>query len=319
MGQRWTVAILRFGDEQAVEGQPFGPETQPAEPTGGQVNVDVRVVGVEAGIASSQQPPQMNTRAREILKNELVKSEQFTVVERERILEILREINFGASRYVDPETSPEAGKLLCVRYLIEGSMGLNEDKTLKDTLESEGSYKDAPPPQPDLWDNLFNPSGVRSQQMYDALQQARKRWANEQHRQEYPYSCYLSLYDVRTGEVKVSVMGLGSNGLEAIRDAVDELIDDLVDKDDGIRVAAVVGEKIYLDIGSQGGIKVGDRYQVVHLGTEIRNRHGQVIGYEQSEVGEIEVFAVQDYMSQAKIVTKAGDITRGDRVKPATH
>ena len=241
------------------------------------------------------------------------------VIERERILDILREIQFGGSKCTDPASAPEEGKLLSVRYLIEGSMGLNEDRTLKDTLDAPATYKDMETYQPGLLDNLFNPAGVRRTKMVQALQDARKRRAEEQKRRAFPWSCYLSVYDVRTGEVKTSVMGLGGNGLEAIRDAVEELIDDLVEKDDGIRVASVFGDKVYLDIGSTGGIKAGDKFQVVHLGKEIRNRHGQVLGHEETEVGEIEVTDTQDYLSIAKPLAKAGAIARGDICKPAKH
>ena len=47
--------------------------------------------------------------------------------------------------------------------------------------------------------------------------------------------------------------------------------------------------------------------------------NGQVIGREESEVGEIEVVKVTDMMTIAKIVRKAGTIARGDLAKAAKH
>jgi hypothetical protein len=208
---------------------------------------------------------------------------------------------------------------MSVRYLIEGSMGQNEDKTLKDTLAPEKTYKDVTDPEPGLLQNLFSRGKVDQQKRLQALRDAQARYVREKTRQQYSVSCYLSVYDVRTGEVVASVMGLGTNGLEAIRDAVEELIDALLEKDDGVRIAAVSGEKIFLDIGSDGGIKSGDRFQVIHRGKEIRNRHGEVIGYEESEVGEIEVTEVRLQLSIAKAVNQAGEFTRGDQARAAQH
>ena len=113
-------------------------------------------------------------------------------------------------------------------------------------------------------------------------------------------------------------MGLGTNGLEAIDDAVDELSGELAGIDKNPRVAAVSGEKIYLDRG-KGLLKVGDKFQVVHHGQPIRDHENQVIGYEETEVGEIEVVEVHDLMSVARAISKAGQIGRGDLAKPAKH
>ena len=113
-GQYWTVAIRRFVDTREVEAVPFGRKEDKAETTksDGGVNVTVEIAGRrQQPDTPIGPPPQLNKRAREILKNALVKSDAFTVVERERILEIIREINFGKTSFTDPATSPEEGKL----------------------------------------------------------------------------------------------------------------------------------------------------------------------------------------------------------------
>ncbi len=317
-GRKLAVAILRFGDTKEVDQVPWGdaPASRPGQ--SGEVNVNVRI-GDDLGGEPSQTPPQMNKRAREILKHELVQSEAFTVIERERILEILREIKFGKTKYADPQTAPDEGQLLCVRYLIEGSLGVNEDKTLKDNLEKDADYRDAADYQPGLWENIFDRDRVNREKMAIALRRTQQERAKNLTRRKFHVACYLSAYDVRTGEVAVTVMGLGTNGLEAISDAVEELIGELALKAEDVRVAAVFDEKIYLDVGANGGMKAGSRFQVVHLGDPIRDRDGQVIGYKEDEVGEIEVSEVQPMMSLCRIVQKAGPISRGDMAKPAKH
>ncbi len=317
-GRKWTVAVLRFGDTKEVDDVPFGATSQPSQ--NGQVNVNVKVGNdVPANPGPNQASPQLNKRAREILKHELVKSEAFTVVERERILEILREINFGKTKYVDPATAPEEGAMLSVRYLIEGSLGVNEDKTLKDNLDAEHSYKDGADYQPGFFENVFSPEKVNREKMLSALRKTQEQRAKDHLRREFNIACYLSVYEVQTGEVVCTVMGLGSNGMEAIHDAVEELIDDLSGKPSTLHVAAVVGEKIYLDLGATGGMKAGNRYQVVHAGQVIRDKDGQVIGHDEAEVAEIEITDVQPLLSVAKIVGKAGAVARGDTAKPAKH
>ena len=317
-GRKLAVAILRFGDTKEVDQVPWGdePETQAGQK--GEVNVNVRV-GDDVAIGRGQAPPQMNKRARELLKKELVKSEAFTVIERERVLEIIREINFGKTKYADPNTAPDQGEMLCVRYLLEGSIGLNEDKTLKDTFDKEPTYRDAANYQPGLWENVFDRGKVNREKMAIALRKADGERRKNLAQRKFWVACYLSAYEVRTGEVVATVMGLGSNGLEAIADAVEELMDELAMRSEDIRVAAVADDKVYLDVGAEGGMKAGNRYQVTHLGDAIRDRDGQVIGYQESEVAEIETAEVRPLMTVCKIIQKAGPISRGDLAKPAKH
>jgi hypothetical protein len=318
-GKRWVVAVLRFGDTKDVEGQPYGAASQPATPAGGQVNVNVKVVGTENPPDQAGTAPRMPKQYREMLKQSLIKSEAYTVVERERVLEILREINFGKTKFADPLTAPKEGALMCVRYLIEGNLGVNEDKTLKDTIEKDRTYRDAADAQPGLWDNIFSRGKVNREKMLGALRRVDAERTKDKARREFHHACYLSAYDVRTGAVATTVMGLGSNFLEAIDDAVEEMTEELSTVDQGIYVAAVAGEKIYLDAGSDSGMKAGARYQVVHLGEAIRDQGGVVIGRQETEVGELEVTDVRPSLSIARMVQKGGAVARGDIIKPAKH
>ena len=176
-GCLYTVAILRFGDTTEVEGQPFGkarPTDDGKKPAGGDVNVNVEVkLGPQPADRPVTTPPQINKRAREILKHQLVQSEAFAVIERERILEILREINLGKTKYVDPETAPDEGKLISVQYLIEGSLGRNEDRTLKDMLGEGKTYKDVEEYHPSFLENLFSPGRANRKRRLAELQKMR--------------------------------------------------------------------------------------------------------------------------------------------------
>jgi len=325
---RYTVALLRFGDTTAVEGQPFGKaevqdvpaQTRPAGQGGVNVNVDVKV-GQSGRSVPGEVPPDINKRARDILKHELLESDAFVVVERERILDIIREINLGASKYVNPETAPDRGGLLGVRYLIEGSLGQNEDSTLKNALDADKSYRDAEDYQPSFLENLLNPSVAGQRRRIAELRRMRAEQAQRNAAMRtFDTACYLSVYSVYTGEVVCSVMGLGRNGLEAIHDAVEELADTMPEKvGNGICVAAVSGEKVYLDVGQASGLKVGQQFQVIHRGKEIRDRNGALIGYEETEAGEIEITEIRESLSIAKVLRKVDEFARGDVARPAQH
>ncbi|MBT3278100.1 MAG: hypothetical protein HN909_08680 [Phycisphaerales bacterium] len=312
LGQSWSVAILRFGDTRVVENVPFGPEPAKEATVTGGVNVKVAVGTQPVPSRPTQSTPAITKRSRDFLKHALVTSKAFTVVERERILEILREINFSKTPHVDPSTSPESGKLYSVRYLIEGSLGRNEDKTLKDTIDAKKNYSDISQSDRGFASNIFKSTATRREERLAALAEMQKRRFKEKQQQTFSTACYLSAYDVRTGQVKVSVMGLGTNDLEAINDAVEVLIEELAEKDDGIRVAAVSGDTVYFDIGSKGGIKAGDSFQIIQKDKEILNQHGQVIGHAETVVGKVRVSEVKEQMSIAKVLTKSGNIARGN-------
>lgn len=317
-GRRWAVAILRFGDTGTVEDQPFGAETQPADTTGSDVNVHIEIANNNSSQQPLEDPPQLNKRGREVLKHTLMKSDAFVVIERERILDILREINFSKSHYVNPDTTGEIGSIYSVRYIIEGSIGLNEDPTLKGNLAEDPSYKDIPSYHPGLFENIFGRSA--NTRLYE-MQKLQAQRAKTKARATYDCACYLSVYDVYTGEVVATVVGIGRNGLESIEDAVDELVSEMAQINPVISIAAVDADKkmVYLDIGERGGVEVGHRYQVIHRGEPIHDQQGLIIGYEESEAGEVEIVEVRPLLSVAKVILKSSDIQRGDILHPAQH
>lgn len=314
---RRAVAILRFADDRSIDDLPFGPTTMPSASQQGEVNVSVNVGGGEEPRGNPQAPPLMNKRARDILRHALVESGAFVVIERERILEIIREINLGKTGYVDVRTRPPEGQLVSVRYLIEGSLGLNEDRTLKGTFDDEGTYRDLPSSPPGWVVNIYERDRVQPSDWTAVRRRIQARWYRERARRAFNVSCYLSAYDVYTGEVVTSVAGLGRNGLEAIRDAVDELTSALASSDRSVCVAAVAGDTVYLDVGAGAGLRVGDRFAIIGRGAPIRNRDGQIIGFEESDVGEIEVAEVKELMTVAKLTHKAGAVKRGDVARAA--
>jgi len=128
-GQKWTVAILRFGDTREIAGVPYGTDSNQKEIAKGDVSVNVEIKDEAIDLYRPNTWPQLSRRSKIMLKHALIESNAFVVVERERIEEILREINFGGTDYVDSTKKVDSG-IWPAKYIIEGSLGLNEDKTL---------------------------------------------------------------------------------------------------------------------------------------------------------------------------------------------
>lgn len=176
-GDKWTVAILRFGDTRQIPNVPYGKNSNNANVTDGSVNIEIKKETID--LYNPQTWPQLSRRSKMMLKHALINSKAFLVVERERIEEILREIDLGDTKYANSDRKLDAS-ILPARYIIEGSLGLNEDKDL----------------------------GVTNY-----------------------LSCYLSVYDIATGEVVASVAAGGKTRPEAIEEAVADLINKMPESD----------------------------------------------------------------------------------------
>lgn len=219
------MAILRYGDTKPIEDAPFGATSQAAQNS--QVNVNVKI-GNDASTEPSQAAPWPGKNEQEMLKQALVQSGAFTVVERQRIVEVLREINFSESRYVDPQTAPEMGKIHAVQYVVEANLCRNQDRSLKGHVDVEGDYKDLNEYQPNFRQNMCEDGKRLGKERYRALLEKNEAdAARSRQRVLARTACYLSVYDVRTGEIVAAVMGLGVNASEAINEAVDDLIAEL--------------------------------------------------------------------------------------------
>jgi len=79
-------------------------------------------------------------------------------------------------------------------------------------------------------------------------------------------------------------------------------------------VVGVAGETVYIDLGQNAGLVEGVKFEVVRLDKERPFKKGEkIIGYPETEVGEIEITKVRKGMSLAKITNKIMDIQEGDK------
>lgn len=222
-----VVALLRPGDvTQLADFMPFGR---------GDTITDGRSVSI-LRIGQPDEPVYMPPSVRQFLMRELLQTGEFVVIERERILEILRELAFARTGAVAPDTAPRPGRLIGVHYIVEGSF-----------FGAGGLPLDDP-----------------------ALEGVKREIARRRLALDPRQSCvmYLTVYKVETGEVKAVACGADFQALVAVRKAVEDLVDQLGEIVEPIKISQVdprTGQAL-LDIGSEGGARPGDVFALAPAG-----------------------------------------------------
>jgi hypothetical protein len=179
---------------------------------------------------SEDDPIRMPIAIRQFLVRELVQSGEFVVLERQRIIELARELALAKTPATDPDTTPRPGRLIGVHFMVEGA------------FYAAGAL---PPNDP-------------------ALDSVRREIAKRRLNINPAQACvmYLNVYKVETGEVKVVACGAALQPMEAVKKAVEDLADQLAEVTEPIRISRILGDKglALLDIGSDSGARVGDQF-----------------------------------------------------------
>jgi hypothetical protein len=246
---------------------------------------------------------------------ELVKKGSYRVIEREQLQALMQEKNLSLSGDIDPRTAVKAGKLLGVEYLITGAL-----------TELGEAHRGVNVPG-----GLFGGPNVRvGSNKMDAAVDAR-------------------CFNTSTGEIvwaesakdstsdsKVYVNGAGG-GVDdqrkldrLLRPIVVKLAESLsqkslassgmggVDDASGLvgKIAKADGGTLYLNVGSDGGVKEGDTFSVYRVGEVIKDPDtGEVLGSNESKVGTIRITAVKGpRLSTATAVSGSG-FRSGDTIK----
>jgi curli biogenesis system outer membrane secretion channel CsgG len=244
-----------------------------------------------------------------LFMNELVKSGKFTVIERQRLDDILQEQGLSLSGQVSASSAVSAGQLLGVDYMLTGRI------------------------------TKFGERQVGGQAGWRIAMSAKKKTLEG--------GLSVRLINTTTGEIvfadeatgedsnfKFTVFGTGG-GVDydetavdkVFRPAVEELSRKLIDKSsslsgsDGSRpapqgkISKVSGGLVYLNMGATKGVQVGDTFTVFALGEEIIDPDtGESLGSEETEVGKVEVVEVKEKYSKAKVTSGSG-MTAGSAVR----
>ena len=234
--------------------------------------------------------------ASDLLATELSKNKNFEVIEREQIRSVLQEQAFGASGAVDDTTAAQIGKLAGLKYIVYG-------KIISAGAE-RGSHS--------LMGLTVNQLKVKVQiavRMIDATTGAIV-WAEQVDGNVKKTGGSYGSMSTQTG-VSASVYD------EALNIAVKKIVNAINQQSPTEGSIAKVGiNKVYLDIGNEQGVRVGQSFSVVREGETITNAAGQVIGVEKTNVCNIKITSVEGQMSIAEIQGKpAIAIQQGDKVR----
>jgi len=232
---------------------------------------------------------------------QLVKSGKFSVLERERLSAIMAEKGLTLSGDIDGATAMKIGKLIGVEYFLAG------DVTEFGETENKASVG---------WGVGLD---VKKKKFVAALD--------------------CRIFSTNTGEIlwadtakkeeastKVFVFGTGG-GVDddrmfdkVLRPIVDELSQKIIDhpfettgKGTVVgsvagKIASIDGGKILINLGSDAGVKVGDKFGVYKMGKQIKDPDtGEVLGAEEEQLGELKVVAVKGArLSECVMVSGSG-------------
>jgi curli biogenesis system outer membrane secretion channel CsgG len=226
-------------------------------------------------------------------------SEMFTVLEREKLAMVMKEQGLAASGAVDPQQAAKVGKLLGVKYIVTGGIDKFAINTTRGGFGGIGG-------------NMTTADAVISVRFVDTTTAERIIAINA------------------AGQVKKGGGMVGGASLsrdaewgiasEAIMKAAKAVADKLVSENHlskvsaaagatgGIdsRVVKVDGTRAYINIGSSSGVKVGDKFVIIHRGEEIVDPvTGMKLGAEEKQTGTGVVVEVAERFAIINVTGKA--------------
>jgi curli biogenesis system outer membrane secretion channel CsgG len=257
---------------------------------------------------------QAGTNAQDMFVTELVKAERYRVIEREQLQAIMAEKHLSLSGDLDPKTAMKIGKLLGVEYIIAGALTeLGAQKTNVNTPWLRGIPS-------------VNVGVTKMECAIDArafsVNTGEIVWADSAREETSSSSVYVGgagggVDDQRKLDklvrpvvaklaASLSAKTLSSSGMGGKSDA------------SGLagKIARVDGGTLYLNVGSEAGVKEGDEFNVFRMGEPIKDPDsGEVLGQNETKVGRLKVDKIMGpRLATARAVSGSG-FKSGDAIK----
>lgn len=245
--------------------------------------------------------------AQDMFITELVRSGKFTVIDRERLDALMREKNLSLAGDIDPRTAVQAGKLLGVEYVLFGNITEFGEETAGAQVG---------------WGIGVDVKRKKFVAALDARLVSTTTgeivWADKARKEE--------------SNVKVFVMGSGGGVSDrrmfdkVLLPCVEELAKKLANVELATsatvvgrvagKIARIDGSRIFINLGSDHGLKEGDTFEVYKTGAVIRDPDtGEVLGTEEEKIGTIRVVAVKGPKYSECTVVSGGGFAVGNVVK----
>lgn len=257
---------------------------------------------------------QAGTNAQDMFVTELVKQGRYRVIEREQLQAIMQEKHLALSGDLDPRTAMKIGKLLGVEYIIAGALTeLGAQKTNVNTPWIGGL--------PSVHVGVSKMECAIDARAFSTTT-GEIVWADSAREETSSSSVYVAgagggVDDQRKLDKLVrpvvakladslSKKTLSSSGMGGAGDA------------SGLagKVARVDGGTLYLNVGSEAGVKEGDEFSVFRMGEAIKDPDsGEVLGQNETKIGRVRVEKVMGpRLSTGRAISGSG-FKAGDAIK----
>jgi curli biogenesis system outer membrane secretion channel CsgG len=244
------------------------------------------------------------------LTDALMQSGQFIVLERQTLGDVMAEQDLATSGRAQASKSAQTGKLISAQILVKGAVTEFENK-------SAGSG-----------------TGIG----FGPVKLANKR-------EEAHVGLIIRLIDTTTGQVLDSqrvegtaaaggmAVGVNAGGVsfgtegfkktplgKATQIAIDNAVNFIANKLKNVpfqgRVIKASGEDIYVSAGTRTGVAAGDVFTVYKVGEALVDPStGEQLGAEETKLGTIKVYQVDEKFSKAKAEGKLGEAKAGDVIR----
>jgi curli biogenesis system outer membrane secretion channel CsgG len=252
----------------------------------------------------------------DMLTTALVKSGNFMVIERQQLEQVMKEQKLGLSGAVTPQSAAQVGKLLGVELIVLGSV--NEFGQKESSVGGSVGSK--------VSKGMFglNKVGVETKTARVGMDirlvntttgeiVAADGFAEEESKKgldvgtdDFAFSNDSRFDETLSGKATRKVV---NKVVEMITKAMDKL------PWSGKILKVNTDKTVMLKPGAEGGVKVGDEFNVFSQGEEIIDPDtGLSLGSEEKQVGTIEVVEAKDKYATAKVVSGSG-FKMGDMVR----
>lgn len=264
----------------------------------------VIVVGFDIPIPGFKYEENLPNALTDLMINALINSNRFRVFERRKLDTLVQEQNFQhVSGLVDAETAVQLGKMIGANFVVTGSItGLSSGggEGFKVGPVTVGSS----PTRVTLTARIVDVA--TGEILYSSVKD--KKASRSQFGIQLPVAGGLGAYSQTSQDIITTVNSICEEIVAEFVDKMDEGVGYLATMPIEGYVVDVSGNSVYVNLGRNTGIKVGDLIRIYRPGkTIVDPKTGKVLDQELNLVAEARVTRVKMNLSEAIVVGKRGE------------